>query len=80
MGAAFLSCLPTCLVTLTERQTDRHTPCMQAKETGGEWRRRERERERRQLQEAEPASGAGIVRRARQAPRHAFHSSHIRKY
>lgn len=33
---------------------------MQAKEPGGEWRRRERERERRQPQEAEPAQGAGI--------------------
>lgn len=33
--------------------TDRQTICMQAKEPGGEWKRRERER--RQLQEAEPA-------------------------
>lgn len=73
LGAASLSCLPTCLVTLTERQTDTHTPCMQGKETGGEWRRSER----RQLQEAEPALGAGIVRRTRQTPRHALEHNRL---
>lgn len=49
-------------------QTETHIPCMQTKEPGGEWRRRERER--RQLQEAEPTQGAGIE----ETPMHAFHS------
>lgn len=52
--------------THSPAHTDRHTPCMQAKEPGGEGQRRERER--RQLQEAEPAQGAGIVRRVPLAP------------
>lgn len=61
MGAASLSYLSTYLCAQTHIHT--HTPYMQAKEPGGEgeWRRR---RGRGTAQEAEPAQGAGVVRRA----------------